>query len=454
MDFISLHELHKRVKLALKRGFPDAVWITAEIASVQENRSGHCYLELSDIPEGGDRPVAVAKATIWANMYAMLKPYFRTTTGRNLEKGMKVLLRVEVVFHELYGYSLNVRDIDPVFTIGDLERKKREILERLEKEGVIHMNRDLEMPELPKTIAVISSPTAAGLEDFTNQLQRNAYGYRFHVKLFPAVMQGDKTTDSIVSALERIYACESIFDVVVIIRGGGSQTELSAFDSYDLAAHVAQFPLPVIAGIGHDRDESVVDRVAHLSVKTPTAAAVFLIESFHEAEQALEELKDTFISGIQELLQEEYNRQLVALTDFKRLTTSMLENNTTRLKLLSHKLQYATGIYIRKRSETFADIKHKIDSKTTLLFNNQRNALAAHGSALRRQAGVLFERHRHLLELTATKLTYADPEQVLKRGYSITRINGKAVKSAEELKPGDVVETNLAHGKFRSIVEK
>ena len=273
MEAISLLELNSRVKQVLKQQFSETVWVTAEITELQLNRSGHCYLQLVDKREADDSVLATARATIWAFTFRTLQPYFETTTGRQLGKGMKVMLLVEVVFHELYGYSLNVKDIDPTYTVGDLERKRKEILKQLEQEGIIDMNRELEFPQLPKTIAVISSPTAAGYGDFMNQLEQNAYGFQFQVKLFPAVMQGEQTTASVIAALERIYEYEELFDLVVLIRGGGSQTDLGSFDSYDLAAHVAQFPLPVLSGIGHERDETIVDRVAHLRVKTPTAAA-------------------------------------------------------------------------------------------------------------------------------------------------------------------------------------
>ena len=297
MTPIGLYQLNSLVKQELKNRFPDTFLVIAEIADVKENRSGHCYLELVEKREGDDAVIATARATIWAFTYRMLKPYFETTTGKSLQRGIKVLVSVEIVFHELYGYSLNIKNIDPTFTVGDLERKRKEIIDRLTQEGVIDMNRELELPMLPKTIAVISSPTAAGYGDFTDQLHRNVYGYAFHTKLFPAVMQGEKTTESVIAALERIYEYESLFDVVVIIRGGGSQTDLGSFDSYDLAANVAQFPIPVLAGIGHERDETIVDRVAYRSVKTPTAAAAFLIERFNEAEGRLEIAKENPASG-------------------------------------------------------------------------------------------------------------------------------------------------------------
>ena len=407
MEAISLYELNNRIKQTLKASFADSVWITAEITEVQLNRSGHCYLQLADKREQEDSIVATARGTIWAFTFRTLRPYFETTTGRQLEKGMKVLLNVEVVFHELYGYSLNIRDIDPTYTIGDLERKKREILAQLEADGVIDMNRELEFPVLPKTIAVISSPTAAGLGDFMNQLQTNPYGYRFQVKLFPAIMQGEKTTDSVIAALERIYEYESVFDVVVIIRGGGSQTDLGCFDSYEMAANIAQFPLPVIAGIGHER------------------------------------------VGVQELLHNEQNRQVVRISDFKRSVQVVLTGNRTNLKLLSQRLDHASENYIRNRQVYFDRLKMKITGRIDVLADRQRNRLENFGKALQQQTGRIFADQHRRLELAATTIKYVDPKNVLERGYSITRLNGKAVRKAAVLQAGEIVETELAHGKIQ-----
>ena len=449
MEAISLYELNNRIKQTLKASFADSVWITAEITEVQLNRSGHCYLQLADKREQEDSIVATARGTIWAFTFRTLRPYFETTTGRQLEKGMKVLLNVEVVFHELYGYSLNIRDIDPTYTIGNLERKKREILAQLEADGVIDMNRELEFPVLPKTIAVISSPTAAGLGDFMNQLQTNPYGYRFQVKLFPAIMQGDKTTDSVIAALERIYEYESVFDVVVIIRGGGSQTDLGCFDSYEMAANIAQFPLPVIAGIGHERDETIVDRVAHMRVKTPTAAAAFLIETFREQDGQLETWKNDFIVGVQELLHNEQNRQVVRISDFKRSVQVVLTGNRTNLKLLSQRLDHASENYIRNRQVYFDRLKMKITGRIDVLADRQRNRLENFGKALQQQTGRIFADQHRRLELAATTIKYVDPKNVLERGYSITRLNGKAVRKAAVLQAGEIVETELAHGKIQ-----
>ena len=452
MEAISLYELNNRVRQVLKKGFADSLWITAEITELQLNNSGHCYLQLADKRENDEAIVATARATIWAFTFRTLRPYFETTTGRSLVKGMKVMLNVEVVFHEVYGYSLNVRDIDPTYTVGDLERRKREILMQLEEEGIIQMNRELEFPLLPKNIAIISSPTAAGLGDFMNQLEKNPYGYRYHVKLFPAIMQGDKTTDSVIAALDRIYEYEDLFDVVVIIRGGGSQTDLGCFDSYEMAANIAQFPLPVIAGIGHERDETIVDRVAHLRVKTPTAAAAFLIEVFREQDGRLGELQADFVNGVQELLREQHTRQLMAISEFKRLVQVVLAGNTTRMKLLSQRMEHATELFFRRQVTWFEQFGSRMDKKAMLLLDRQRNRIELLGSTIRQKVSHILADHLRRLEVASTTMKYVDPRNVLERGYSITRLNGKAVMDATLLKTGDLLETEMLVGKVRSEV--
>lgn len=452
METLTLYELNNRVKLALKSSFAERYWITAEITEIQLNHSGHCYLQLADKKEEDESVVATARATIWSFTFRTLRPYFETMTGRPLAKGMKVLLAVEVVFHEIYGYSLNVRDIDPTYTVGDLERKKREILAQLQDEGIIDMNRELEFPVLPKHIAVISSPTAAGWGDFMNQLNTNPYGYRFHVKLFPAVMQGEKAADSVIAALDRIYAYEHLFDVVVIIRGGGSQTDLGCFDSYDIAANVAQFPLPVISGIGHERDETIVDRVAHLRVKTPTAAAAFLIATFQEREGELRNLKHSFAAGVQELLHDGKTRQLKYASDLKRLSGKLLTGNKARLQLLSRQMQHLTLTSLNKRIQGFGQLKHRIVAQTRLILERRQVLAGRRQAELRQKICQILSENRRRLELAEVAMKYADPKQVLKRGYSITRIGGKAVRNPAILHPGDLLETEFAGGKLHSRV--
>lgn len=250
---------------------------TGELSDVRSNTTGHCYLEFVQKDPRSNNLVAKARGMIWSNIYRLLKPYFEETTGQLFASGIKVLVKVTVQFHELYGYSLTVLDIDPAYTLGDMARRRREILMQLEEEGVLTLNKELEMPVLPQRIAVISSATAAGYGDFCHQLQHNSGGFFFYTELFPALMQGNQVEESVLAALDRINDRVNEFDVVVIIRGGGATSDLSGFDTYLLAAACAQFPLPVITGIGHERDDTVLDSVAHTRVKTPTAAAELLI---------------------------------------------------------------------------------------------------------------------------------------------------------------------------------
>ncbi|HJA15870.1 MAG TPA: exodeoxyribonuclease VII large subunit [Candidatus Butyricimonas faecavium] len=453
MEAIGLYQLNSLVKRELKNRFPDSFLVIAEIADVKENRSGHCYLELVEKREEDDAVIATARATIWAFTYRMLKPYFETTTGKSLQKGIKVLVRVEVVFHELYGYSLNIKDIDPTFTIGDLERKRKEIIDRLTQEGMIDMNRELEFPMLPKTVAIISSPTAAGYGDFVDQLHHNAYGYAFHTKLFPAIMQGEKTTESIIAALEKIYEYESFFDVVVIIRGGGSQTDLGSFDSYELAANVAQFPIPILAGIGHERDETIVDRVAYRSVKTPTAAAAFLIECFNEVNGVLEEAKETLVRETRRILQEEKTRQMVRITEFKQFTRLFLEGQANNLTLASRRVEHASRLLVQDRINGLGQLKMKVEGKIGALLERQRSRLEDMQKAVINKMIELFTANRYFLELAETKMKYVNPKNILEKGFSITRVNGKAVRETDGVKKGDVLETELFRGVIRSEIK-
>ena len=251
-------------------------WVEAELSECRESR-GHCYMELIQKDERSNTPIAKASAKCWANKWLTIRPYFERTTGQQLHAGMKVLLQVYPQFHEAYGFSWIVSDIDPTYTLGDMARKRQEIINKLKAEGVFDLQKELQLPLFCQRIAVISSETAAGYGDFCHQLEDNPYGLQFHPQLFPAIMQGEGVEQSIINALERIYNGED-FDCVVIIRGGGGTADLSGFDTLSLAEHVANFPIPIITGIGHDRDESVLDMVSHTRVKTPTAAAALLID--------------------------------------------------------------------------------------------------------------------------------------------------------------------------------
>lgn len=389
---------------------PDTYWVTAEVNELHESTAGHCFLELVQKDADSERIEAKVSANIWANVYRMLKAYFSSEAGMDLSEGMKVLVRVAVQYHELYGLRLNILDIDAAYTVGEVALMRQRTIEQLRADGVFDMNRELELPPLPQSIAVISSESAAGYGDFMQQLHHNGYGYTFRTVLFQAAMQGKEAEPSIISALEQIYARASEFDVVAILRGGGSQSDLSCFNSYVLASNVAQFPLPIITGIGHDRDVSVVDMVSHTMLKTPTAAAEFLVEKIAEQEVQLEEMGKILAEGWSRILtRSEYGLQqlLFALT--------------------SHTQQY-----IRKEKVRVED------------YLPQQLARAATQSITR----------SHLkLDKLDSELKLIDPAAILRRGYSITLKNGALLKSAGDVQTGDRIETILRDGKIASSVQ-
>lgn len=408
MEALSLLELNSLVRRSLEQCLPDEYWVQAELSDVRTNSTGHCYLEFIQKDPRSNALVAKARGTIWANVYRLLKPYFEEATGQAFVSGIKVLVQVTVSFHELYGYSLTVQDIDPTYTLGDMARRRREILKQLEEEGVLTLNKELEMPALPRRIAVISSPTAAGYGDFCHQLQHNPRGFFFYTELFPALMQGDRVEESVLSALDAILNRQEEFDVVVIIRGGGATSDLSGFDTYLLAASCAQFPLPIITGIGHERDDTVLDSVAHTRVKTPTAAAEYLISCMELAANKLEVLANRLHNSVRTRLTEEQRRL-----------------NTYRNRIPS-------GV-VRRIS----------DAKLSLL-TAQRDISQAVSTSLSRQ--------RHRLELLQQRLADASPEKMLARGYSITLKDGKAVKNAALLKDNDELLTRFYKGEVTSII--
>ena len=407
---ISLYELNGLVKRSIRSCLPDTYWVQAELSDVRTNYSGHCYLEFVQKDAGGNNLIAKARGTVWNNIFKMLKPYFEQETGQSFTSGIKVLVEVSVEFHELYGYSLTVLDIDPTYTVGDMERKRREILRQLEEEGVIDLNKELEMPMLPQRVAVISSATAAGYGDFCNQLANNPRGYGFRTELFPAIMQGERVEESVIAALDAIYERMEEFDVVVIIRGGGATSDLSGFDTYALAANVAQFPLPIITGIGHERDDTILDMVAHTRVKTPTAAAEYLIACMDRVAERLDDLSYRLQQGVRNRLLWEHRR------------------------MESLKQRIPSAVYKR-----IADAKYGLLAAQRDLQMASRQFLSI---------------RKHRLELLQQRLNDALPEKQLARGYSITLKDGKAVKDVSVLKEGDIVTTLLHRGRIELEVKK
>lgn len=408
MTPVTLYELNLRVRAVLEDSLSEPVWIQAELSSVS-TRGPHCYLEFVQKAEEGNTFIAKAKGQIWGSKWALIRPYFERTTGQPLSPGMQVMVQVEVTFHEIYGYALNVIDINPTYTLGDIARRRQEILRQLEEEGIIDLNKELELPIPVQRIAVISSEGAAGWGDFQNQLLNNDYGLAFHVQLFPAIMQGERVEPTIIAALNQIAAEQDCWDVVVIIRGGGATSDLTGFDTLALAENVAQFPLPVITGIGHERDDTVLDIVSHTRVKTPTAAAEFLIHLGVEQLLRIDNLKAAITDGALQLLHQQHLR---------------LERLTGRIPSLWE--LYKTNHL------------HRLDSTMSDLQNTIRTIL---------------DRQRHRLELVTTQLDAADPARIYRLGYSVVRKDGRAVRDASLLKTDDEVEITMEHGTKKARIE-
>ena len=414
-EHYSLRQLNMMVREAIETELPDEYWVEAELSECREN-SGHCYMELIEKDERTNTPIARASAKCWRQTWQMAKPYFERTTGQQLRAGMKVLLKVYAQFHEAYGFSWIVSDIDPTYTLGDMARKRQEIIRQLKEEGVFDLQRELRIPTFAKRIAVISAQNAAGYGDFCRQLEDNDYGFRFEVTLFPAIMQGEQVESSIIAALNAIYEAtvpdgspSAPYDCVVIIRGGGATADLSGFDTLALAENVAQFPLPVITGIGHDRDESILDMVANTKVKTPTAAAALLIDN-------LRQVLDRINSAQQ------------------HLTTAI----STRLSTLNVQLSTLQALIPTLALRTIGDQRHRIEMQESRLPVAIERRLTS---------------QKHLLESLSLKLQGFDPQLLLSRGYSITLHHGRAVRNPKQLKAGDEIETRVESGTIQSVVK-
>ncbi|WP_165020237.1 exodeoxyribonuclease VII large subunit [Dysgonomonas sp. ZJ279] len=429
---ISLHELNRLIRGVIHDSLPEMFWIRAEMSDVRANQNGHCYLEFIEKDTLGKSIVAKARAMIWANTFFILKAYFENATNQPFASGLKVLVKVSIEFHELYGFSLTVHDIDPTYTLGDQAINRAAIIKQLQEDGVIDLNKELELPLPTNRIAIISSPTAAGYEDFCNQLENNPFGFAFYTKLFPAIMQGDRAEDSIISALEKIYEYQDCFDAVVIIRGGGATSELSCFDSYLLAASCAQFPLPIITGIGHERDETVLDIVAHTRAKTPTAVAEFLINNMGEIAEELDSLQIGITSTIALHLQE-----------------NMLQLNTVEAHI-----SFLLKNWHKEQQNKMLSIKEVLRKEVQKIVRNEQNTFSLLGNSLSRNMHQAIKGNETRLETFEKHLNLISPETILKKGYTLTMKNGKIVKHTDSLEKGDTITTVFAKGQVESIIKK
>lgn len=432
MESISLKEYLTSVRQAVSNNVEADVWVRAEISELKVNGSGHCYLTLIEKEDSGRMNVcAKAAAIIWANLYNMVAPMFESVTRQPLQRGMSVLVRVSPNFHENYGFSLLISDIDPTFTLGDMARRRQEVIDRLKADGVWDMNHELPFPVLPQRVAVISSETAAGFGDFINQLDNNARGFKFYWRLFPAIMQGEGAPASIIAALDQVYAHADLFDVVVIVRGGGASADMLAFDDYDLTSCCAQFPLPIISGVGHERDTCVLDLVAWQRCKTPTAVGAMLVDCFEQAYARLDDLAVTLTNETRRLLQNENNRLTTANVLITKSVPLALTNENARLTKLCAALRVAVSNNCKTAEGHLLNAAAGLKSATRALLTAQQSKM----------------------ELLDQKVKLLSPQTLLDKGYSLTLKNGKVVRSANELQTGDRVELVLADGRRSSVVE-
>ena len=410
VQHITLSELQRHIKQALEGALPLPVWVVAEVSELKVNYSGHCYLELVEKSEpargGTPIPRAQARAVIWRQQYAMLSAYFEAETGSRLAAGMKILAKVLVSYHELYGLSLQITDLDASYTLGEVERQKQMTIAQLRADGVWDMNREQELPLLTQRVAIVSSAAAAGYRDFCNELQQG--GYAFRTTLFDAVVQGQAAEESICAALAAVAERQEEFDVVVIIRGGGSASDLSCFNSYRLCSYVAQFPLPVVTGIGHDKDTSVADMVAHTPLKTPTAVAAWLTERMARLEGWLTD----------------------AAMHLSELAVKATQREQLRLERMAGEVARLGGTYCERA----------------------RSRMAMLGEQLRSEVARFIERRAMFLQVAESSVEARAPEKILRLGFAVVRCDGRAVTSAKGLK-GREVDIQLAEGYIKAEVK-
>jgi exodeoxyribonuclease VII large subunit len=451
-DKLSLTELQLIIRDSLYTALPGFYWVTAEIADIRENYAGHCYLELVEKHPDEVNLRSKARAVIWSNRYRFIEHLFEQVTGESLRPGLKVLVHIKIEYHEIYGLSLVINDIDPAFTLGEMAVRRQQIIRKLEEDGVISMNRDLEFPILPKRIAIISSKNAAGLTDFLKHLSSNSFGYRFNTAFFESAMQGTDTETDIISALNRISEHPGLFDVVVIVRGGGSQSDLSWFDNYNIAYHITQFPLPVITGIGHEKDLSVTDLVSHRSEKTPTAVADFLINTMSATEEHFLGIYNQ-ISELSLAIIDESKTRLDS-GRMRLIPVARMKLNSEKDRLSGRMIRLInTGKDFLVREEiTPANHTSRLISTVRTFTGNLLSNLGKMEAAIFNGSLTLNRHKEKEINSLNNSLNLLSPVNVLKRGYTITTLNGKILTSSEMVNNDDQIDTLFSDGKVSSRV--
>ncbi|MFV0507115.1 MAG: exodeoxyribonuclease VII large subunit [Bacteroidales bacterium] len=453
-ETIRLSDLQQNIKQTLNRHLSSSVWIVAEISEIKSNYSGHCYLTLVEQDERSKKLLAQARATIWAARYKMILSHFQSVTGRALKSGIQVLVCVDVNFHEVYGMSLNILDIDPTYTMGDIAKQRQETINKLSEEGVFDMNKEFALPSVIQNIAVVSSETAAGFQDFINQLMHNARGFRFNTKLYPALVQGNTAAASLINALENIKADEVDYDAVVIIRGGGAQTDLACFDDYNLSRAVAIYPCPIVVGIGHDKDVSVVDMVANKALKTPTAVAEFIVSRANDFDLAISTAFQN-ISTKCRLYVKAQQKELASLG----LNASMIVNkslNDKRMCLdrISSSMTNASLSLINKNKNAMESKCLRVGHGLILQLRTKEGDLNGIQNRFEQQIRFTIKDEISKMANVGTRIESLNPINVMKQGYCYAKINDKTVCSIGAVKKGDRMRVTFIDGEVESIVDK
>ncbi|MFY0626681.1 MAG: exodeoxyribonuclease VII large subunit [Reichenbachiella sp.] len=407
MTQYTLSDFNVLVKQTLTDHLAPSYWIVAEIGELNVNRNGHCYLDL--VEKDGSQIKSKCRGTIWSYSFVNISKDFERQTGSQLVSGMKILFNASLEFHEVYGLSLNIKDIDPSFTLGEREKQKQATINQLEEDGIIDLNSSLIIPTVPQRIAVISSESAAGYEDFMNQIEQNQYNYQFDFRLFNATMQGHAAVESIIGALHQINSIEDKFDIVIMIRGGGAKTDLDCFDDYDLCAHLAQFPLPIVTGIGHERDSTISDLVANVNLKTPTAVAEYILSALMRFE----------------------NDVLTVFDEIRKNATQKVRDHLDHLNVMKNNLNASVEQIMQKEKYQLEFIATSFQQRPFEIIKNETNTLILISKLIQSQ----------------------DPEKILKKGFTLTKAEGEYITDYSKIKKGDIIETISFKRTIKSRVE-
>lgn len=451
MQHITLSQLQSKIKFTLEDNFSEC-WVAAEINEINVNNSGHCYIMF--VEKGGDNQVPRAKISgvIWRSQYTMLNSFFREATGQPLHSGIKVLVKVSVNYHELYGISLVVKDIDPTYTLGDMERQRQECINKLKEDGIFEMNKELDMPLVPQRIAVISSDKAAGYQDFINELNGNEYGYHFTTSLYVAFMQGEEAERSIIEALNAIADKMDDFDTIAIIRGGGSQSDLACFNSYRICSYIAQFPLPILTGIGHNKDVSVADMVSFVSLKTPTAVAGWFVDRAHSFEQKIDKYGELIVKSARDVLQLKSQNIDLLWQQLRHNTSESIHANEMLLNTLHREIFAKSSTLIKMESQKQIQLFNYLKERSGRVIVSRGEKVDGYINDIKTLYGLFLARRLSQVELLDSKIKGFDPDRILKMGYSIATIGGKSIKSAKDVSVGQKIDIRLTDGTVKTQV--